>query len=336
MRVLVVAAMTHLPGHLGAGSARAFAELGCEVQVHDYLRFHDDPLWKLGNRARLRCRLLARLLYPPRRRELLDAVRRFRPDLLFVISGEVFDLDTIARLRALGVRTVLWTGDDPYQRGRELVAAPAYDRVYVFDPWYIPVLRANGVREPGYLPMAVDPSLYRPIDVSAAERARFGGEVCFVGTYYPNRDELLHDLRDFPLRIWGGGWPLAVARPWHPLRQLYCGRAFGEDVVRIYCAHRAVINIQHPQSRMGQNMRTFEAPACKSLTFTEWTAELPRLFRVDEEIIAYDSLGTLRGKLRHYLDHPDEAERIAAAGMRRARTDHTYTQRMRQVLEEIA
>jgi spore maturation protein CgeB len=335
MKVLVAGAMTHLPGHLASGSARAFERLGHEVAIHDYLHFRDHPIWKIGNRARLRCRPLARVLYPSRRRELLEAVRRFRPDLLLTISGEVFDTETIGRIRALGVRTVLWTGDDPYQRGRELIAAPAYDRVYVFDPWYVPVLRANGVRNPGYLPMAVDPTLYRPIALDEEERTRLGGGVCFVGTYYPNRDHLLRDLRDFPLKIWGGGWPLAVARPGHPLRPFYQGRAFGEEVVRIYCGHRVAVNIQHPQSRDGQNMRTFEAPACGVLTFTESTAELPRLFEIDEEIVAYDSLDALRAQLRHYLDHPEQARRIAERGMTRARAEHTYTNRIRRVLEEI-
>jgi spore maturation protein CgeB len=335
VKVLVAGGMTHLPGHLASGSARAFEELGHEVEIHDYLGFRDHPLWKLGNRARLRARGLQRLLYPSKRAALLRSVRRFGPDLLFVISGEVFDPKTIARVRSWGVRTVLWTGDDPYQRGRELVAAPAYDRVYVFDPWYIPALRANGVRRPAYLPMAVDPALYRPLALDEGERAALQGDVCFVGTWYPNRDELLRRLRDFRVQIWGGGWPLAIARPGHPLRSSYRGRAFGEDVVRIYCAHRAVINIQHPQSKDGQNMRAFEAPACGSLTFTPMTAELPTLFRPGEEIVAYDDLESLRGKLRYYLDHPDDARRVASAGMRRARGEHTYRDRIGRVLEEI-
>ncbi len=336
MRILVAGAMTHLPGHLATGSGRAFAELGHEVEIHDYLGFRNHPVWKLGNRARLRSRALRRILYPSRRHGLLQAVRRFQPDLLFVIGGEVFDAVTIRKVRAMGTKPVLWVADDPYQKDRELNAAPAYDLVYVFDPWYVAALKENGVRRAEYLPMACDPAVHRPVALSDRERRELSGEACFVGTWYPKREEILRAIRGPRIQIWGGGWPLALARPGHPLRSLYRGQASGEQMVKIYCAHRAVLNIQHPQSREAQNMRSFEAPACGALTFTEMTVELPKLYRVDEEIVAYRNVGELCAKLAHLLEKPAQADRIARAGMRRAREEHSYRRRMERVLAEAA
>jgi spore maturation protein CgeB len=336
MRVLVAGTMSHIPGHLSTGSAEGFRGLGCEVMLHDYLRFRDNPFWKLANRARLRLRPLARALYPARQRSLLRAVRDFQPGLLLVIGGEPYTVATITQCRDLGARTVLWAADDPYQRGRELVAAPAYDRVYVFDPFYIPALKEHGVRRVDYLPMACDPEVYRPMSLNPGEIDRFGGEVCFVGTWYRNRDVLLRGIQDLPLQIWGGGWPLALVRPDHPLKTHYRGQAMGREVARIYCSNRIVLNILHPQSREGQNMRTFEASATGSLTVTEHSAQLPHLFRPGEEIVGYRDVEDLRRQIRHYLDHPDEARSIAAAGLLRARAEHTYRHRMQRILAEAA
>lgn len=337
MRVLVAGSMTHLPGHLARGSARAFELLGHEVRLHDYLGFRDHLLWKLGNRIRLRSPAVQRIFYPGRRRAFLREVREFRPDLLFVIGGEVFDEPTIQAAAGMGALPIAWVADDPYQRGREILAAPAYHRVYVFDPHYVRALKERGVRRAEYLPMACDPEIHRPVPLGPEDYALYGGEVCFVGTWYPKREEVLLSLRGFDLQIWGGGWPLALARrPAHPLRSAYRGRAVGEEVVRIHRVHRTVLNVQHPQSVDGQNMRTFEAPASGCATLTEWTCELPRLFQVDEEILAYRSLPELESKLRELRRHPEIARRVGEAGCKRAHAEHSYLRRMERVLAEAA
>lgn len=336
MKILVAGPMSRLPGHLTSGSADAFRQLGHEVQIHDFLDFRDTPSFKVLNRLRTRVPHLGRLWFPAKGRSLLRAVRDFGPDLLFVIRGECYARSTIEEIRALGTRTVVWAPDDPYQRGTELVAAPAYDRVYVFDPYYIAALCAHGVRHADSLPMACDPSVHRPTEVTEEERRVLGTGVCFVGSWYKNRESVLRQLREFAPDIWGGGWPAHVGVPGHPLKPCFHGYADGEQMVRIYNAHRVVVNIQHPQSREAQNMRAFEAPACGALTITERTSELSRLFREDEEILAYGDVAELKSKLRHFLARPDEAAKIAAAGMKRARSEHSYFERMTRVLADVA
>ncbi len=336
MRILVSGPMSHVPGHLTSGSTDAFEELGHTVEVHDYLRFRNNPLFKILNRARTHVPKGSGPWNRAKRRELLRAVREFAPDLLFVVRGECYDSRTISEIGASGIKTVLWSPDDPYQHGTELVAAPAFDKVYVFDPHYLGALRERGVRDADCLPMACDPHVHRPIDVDEGERRTIGDGVCFVGTWYPNRERLLRAVREYSPDIWGGGWRLPLLRPRHPLKPLYRGYADGENMVRIYCNHRIVLNIQHPQSREAQNMRTFEAPACGALTFTERTSQLPELFVEDDEIVAYEGIPELKIKLEHYLTHPDDAVRVAEAGLERARADHSYTRRMDRVLAEAA
>lgn len=336
MKILVAGPMSRVPGHLTSGSARAFSELGHEVRVHDYLGFRNTIAFKLVNRLRTRVPYLGRLWSPGKSRALLRVVHEFGPDLLFVIRGECFSRSTIEQIRSLGVHTAVWAPDDPYQRGTELIAAPAYDRVYVFDPYYLAALREHGVRRADSLAMACDPLVHRQVAVTDAERRELGDGVCFVGSWYKNREKVLRQVREFAPDIWGGGWGVRVALPGHPLKSCFHGYADGEQMVRIYNSHRVVVNIQHPQSREAQNMRTFEAPACGVLTITERTRGLSQLFREDEEILAYSDIAELKSKLRHFLDHPEEATRIAAAGMKRARSEHSYGTRMQRVLADVA
>jgi hypothetical protein len=311
--------MTHLPGHLASGSAAGFRALGHQAALHDYLGFRDEALWKLANRARLRFPVISSLLRAGRCRDLERAVRRYKPDLLLVINGEMYDRRVIHRVSALGVRTVLWAADDPFQRSKPLVASPAYDRVYVFDPWYLPALRGYGVRRAEYLPMACDPSLHRPSDPREEDRRALAGGICFVGTWYPNREKVLCRLTDFPLQIWGGGWPLALARPTHALRPFFRGRAFGDEVVRIYRSHRSS---EHPASAIPGSAEHADVRS-SGLRFAHAHAvdiellDFPRRSKRSSLIAASMTCGKIA-----LSDHPEETARIGAAGCRRA-SEHT-------------
>ncbi|MFP6688354.1 MAG: glycosyltransferase [Alphaproteobacteria bacterium] len=64
-------------------------------------------------------------------------------------------------------------------------------------------------------------------------------------------------------------------------------------------------------------MRIFEIMAAGGMVLTDRLAPqfgLSHLFREGEHLAAYGSIGELLEKIEHYLDHPEEAARIAAAG----------------------
>jgi hypothetical protein len=230
-RVLVVGSYVHFPGHLVSGSAAGFRALGFEVRVHDVLGFRDSLAFKLYNRARLRFRPLARAAAVRQNQRLVEAAREFRPDLCFVIRSENTTERTIRAISQTGARVVNWSVDDPYRPRTELRAAHAYDHAFVFDRHYIEALERHGVRSASYLPMGCDPQVHRPVELTPAERERYGAEVAFVGTHYPNRERALMGIRDLDLAIWGGGWKLHLWNPGHPLRASFRGMAMGEEMV---------------------------------------------------------------------------------------------------------
>lgn len=60
-------------------------------------------------------------------------------------------------------------------------------------------------------------------------------------------------------------------------------------------------------------------------------------FKIGEHLVTWPigDWGLLRSKLDHYLEHDDERREIAAAGRAHVLANHTYTVRMRQVLEML-
>ena len=59
------------------------------------------------------------------------------------------------------------------------------------------------------------------------------------------------------------------------------------------------------------------------------------MFEPDKEVLTYRDEGELLDKVKYYLKHNDEGERIRVAGRRRALSDHTYQRRFNQLFEKI-
>jgi spore maturation protein CgeB len=83
------------------------------------------------------------------------------------------------------------------------------------------------------------------------------------------------------------------------------------------------------------NMRLFESTGMGALLITDEKQNLNDLFTVGTEVMAYRDVDDLAEKIRYYLSHETERERIAAAGQRRTLTDHTYQKRMGELLQII-
>lgn len=83
------------------------------------------------------------------------------------------------------------------------------------------------------------------------------------------------------------------------------------------------------------HLRDFEAPMSGACDFVEDQDELREFYDVGREIIGYTSREDLLDKVRFYLSHPHEAERIRRAGHERARRDHTWARRFEQLFQAI-
>ena len=56
------------------------------------------------------------------------------------------------------------------------------------------------------------------------------------------------------------------------------------------------------------------------------------LFKVGKEVIEYTDTKDLVKKIKYYLDHEDERIKIARAGQTRTLKEHSYENRMREII----
>jgi len=78
--------------------------------------------------------------------------------------------------------------------------------------------------------------------------------------------------------------------------------------------------------------RNFEIPGSGGFLLTGRADDLECYYEIGKEIVCFDGVDDLIGKLRHYLAHEEERAAIARAGYERTLREHTYTHRFRDIL----
>ena len=105
----------------------------------------------------------------------------------------------------------------------------------------------------------------------------------------------------------------------------YFGQRLFEEAAEIFRKSRIVFNTCAVDDL---NMRLFEATATGSFLLTEWCPTLDLLFEDGKHLVSYKTMDEAIEKAKYYLEHADEREAIAKAGMEHTLANHTYRHRI--------
>jgi spore maturation protein CgeB len=275
-----------------------------------------------------------------RNRRLLEKVRDFKPDVLW-LSGDnrVIYPDTLAAIkRDSGCKIIYSTGISPivFSLPIERRAARLYDLVLVNDFYHGVQWLELGARHMECLPnSACDPDFHHPYTLTDAERKAYTCDIAFVGTLVPDnlyslRVQALEALRDFDLGIW------SVHDVPASLKSNFRGYALGEDMLEVFSAAKITVNLHGDFMRYGGNMRLFEAAGVGIFQIADDLPGVRQWFTEGETIVTYRDLDDLRTKVAYYLEHDAERQAIASRAQAHVYANHTYDQRMARVEERIA
>ncbi|MBP2673625.1 MAG: hypothetical protein H6Q84_465 [Deltaproteobacteria bacterium] len=319
--------------------AAALRNLGHEVEYIDNSVYGETFLSIDGITKSAPHREILRMKYGEFASEAAMArIVPFRPDIVLVLAQSPLQGSALSLLREQGIATAFWFVEDfrhmPYWRD----TAPKYDYFFAIQEGdFLERLRDAGARTAAFLPMAASPGIHRKVELSPREREEFGADVSFVGAGYYNRRRLFEGLVDLDFRIWGNEWESCPALK--GLVRRGGARVDTEDIVKIFNASRININLHSSSYHEGVNPdgdfvnpRTFEIAACGGFQLVDRRSGLAGFFRIGEEVACFDGLEELRGKISHYLAHPEEREAVAERGRRRALRDHTYERRMETMI----
>ena len=95
------------------------------------------------------------------------------------------------------------------------------------------------------------------------------------------------------------------------------------------------LNMMRRESLDSLNLRVFELCASGAFQLVRAHKALNRCFEIGSEIEVFDGVEEAADKIRFFRDHTEARERIARAGLERARRDHTMAVRVREVISTL-
>lgn len=342
MKIFLIASI----GQFAVGDSffRAFSSLGHQVMVLNQLNYFPIQSHLPG---RIKNRLTRKINLVAYNRNIRRYALQFKPDLLVVTKGvNIFPdtlrimKDSLPRLQLININY-----DDFFSSAPSNVFSRLNEVVSLYD-WIFPSKKANvvdlrdlGCRNVHYIPIGYDPHVHFPVFPDPDEYRRFYCEVLFVGTFTPERAAFLHSLTEFQLGIWGGAWKLWQISPF--LRRSIARSGKNRNVgglkfAKVVASCRIALNFFREENKDTHNHRTFELPACGVFTLSQRSEELGKFFEEDKEIAVFSSPDELRDKVKYYLEHPREREKMAhLAHERLKKGKHTIRDRVRTILNVI-
>ncbi|HEY4329143.1 MAG TPA: glycosyltransferase, partial [Phycisphaerae bacterium] len=190
---------------------------------------------------------------------------------------------------------------------------------------------------PIYCQEAANPNVYHPYNLPQDI------DVTFVGQAYGDRPAYIEHLWNvgIAVRAWGHGWK--IDPKWPPMQdsplwrlpESICGSPLPDtEMIQLYS--RSKINLgfstcgethKTRQRILQVRLRDFEVPMSGGFYMVEQMEELAEFFEPGKEIVFYNDKDDLLSKIRYYLTHETEREKIRLAGLARARRDHTWHRR---------
>lgn len=267
-----------------------------------------DLLWKSRDKS------IRRL-----HKRLIEKAKNF--DILINFNGAGIHPSWLEELPTFNVYICF---DDP--ESSEIYSKPVakyFDYSFTGNTACVPLYQSWGIKRCSFLPLA-----------------------CYETEYNHSitRNQILNEDRDIDIVFFG-----ERESKWrkHRLDQLHrsfpdavmLGRGWKEGFVpsttKLAYYSRAKIGWNVHNSVGPVNLRTFSLPANGIMQICDNKCRLGQLFKLNEEVIGYDTIEECMELTRYYLAHEDIRREIAVAGYERVMRDYTEEKQMERILDTV-
>lgn len=264
--------------------------------------------------------------------ELQQVCQQIFPTLVLtqIHNGDIINADDITMLRNIAplAKFVNWNGDfwpDNLLSREGLRLSRSFDLQTIVNREVLEKYREMGIQaeywQIGWEPDGID---HGP--------DQFHDLVFLASGYSPARQNLgrqLRSLNGINFGLFGKGWPGG----WTKGENLYNFR----EACKVYRGAKISLgDSQWPESGFVSNRVMQALAAGGSALAHQWFRGMEDLGLVDgETVIVWQDFPDLERKLRYYLGHEEERGRIASAGERLAREEHSFEARVKEIFAMI-
>lgn len=255
---------------------------------------------------------------------------RYKPDFVFLSKCLALDPETVSEIIA-GKPNAMWYHDPQWYRD---TARPDIGHIATigklsqtfFVSGFDAEWRALGLPAK-YLPAAGDRAI-TPVD----HNPRFASDVTFIGTGYdPARAEILLEVaKKHDVRVWGLGWD-----KWRePLK--WNGKAVeGKRFSAVCSSSKITLGINPAIAKGGSNYtsdRTWMVMLAGAFYLGQGTPGMREMLHDGEHCAWYEDAADCVAQCDRYLGDARERERIRNSGEHFVRANHTYDQRVTNLI----
>jgi len=292
-------------------------------------------------------------------KELLEVVQKEKPDLcFFFLFGDEIKKQTIKKItRENKTTTFNWFADDHFRFCNfSKYYAPLFNWVSTTDSQAIKKYNKIGYKNAIKTQWACNQFLYKPSNIEKIY------DVSFIGQPHSDRRKVVDKIKKAGINIkcWGNGWEN--------------GRVSQDEMIKIFSQSKINLNltkssgninlkalasiflkkelnnslkIVSPKYWLGNFQfilnkkreqikgRNFEIPGSGGFLLTSDADNLTDYYQDGKEIVIYKDIDDMINKIKYYLEHNQERERIAKAGYERTLREHTYEKRFNNIFKTI-
>ncbi len=257
---------------------------------------------------------------------LREQVKWFKPDVLLIQDMNFIDSGFIKWAKSkdqkiIGQHASLINDNLPFGD---------YDLILSSLPNVVDFFRLHNVQSE-YFRLGFEPKVLKKLSY-----IQDSWSVVHVGGYGPIHDErnMILEIvaREVPIDFWGYGLEnLSIDSP---IRERYHGEAWGLDMYQIRFNSKIVItsHITSVADKYANNMSLYEVTGVGACLLTDMKDNLSELFTPDIEVATYRSSDECVEKLRYLLENEHERAKVAKAGQLRTLRNHTFHNRMEELL----
>lgn len=272
--------------------------------------------------------------------QLLARVKECRPDIaLFALFQDEFLPDVIEQIRHY-TTTVAYFFDDMWRTDYAQFWAPRFDYITTSSSTCMRRYRDKGYEHVIYSPFGFNQLIFKRKNLPKLF------DVSFVGGFHGHRDWTVRQIRraGINVAVWGMGWPtgrLMQEAMVDVLNQskisLTLSNCLSWDVRYLLGSPRWALSDLRRCRKWKEQLkaRHFEVNGCGTFQMSYYVEDLEHCYEIGREIVVYNDVDDLIEKIRYYLKYEDERDAIAAAGYRRAISEHTYAARFKEIVNRV-
>lgn len=252
----------------------------------------------------------------------------------------------MSRLRENGVISLYYSaGAGCGFMQMDSLGAPYVDYAITTDRASVEYFKKVGTPNVIYACFAANPRVYKKMELS------YLYDVSFVGTAFGHRCSVtIPNLLDngIKIRVWGDFWrdeerPGYISDPrvdgiaGSKVSIPYMVKIFNQTKINLCFSVGFHIDEFRGYEPRTMKLRHFEITASGGFMLTDWNHdyELDEFFVPGKECEVYDTEEELVDKIRYYLKHDGEREKIAQAGYERCINEHTWENRFKYIFNEM-